>query len=100
MPAADDGAAALNANESTKPVDMMNIEKGTFAAVGTFGGGTLTLQVSMDGITWHSSGLTLAAAGAVTLSIPCKQARWTLTGATAPSVTCSCALRTLDSDQG
>jgi len=96
MVAADDGAVALNANENSAPVSMDNIEKATFAAAGTFGGGTMTLQVSMDGTTFVTSGLTLTAVGKVDLTIPCKQARWALTGATAPSVTMACALRTLE----
>jgi hypothetical protein len=95
MGAADDNGN-LNANENSKPVDMQAIEKGTFAATGTFGGGTATLQVSMDGTNWVSSGLTLTAAGKVDLTIPCKQARWNLAGATSPSLVCACALRTLD----
>lgn len=96
MLAADDSAVALNANENSAPISMENIEKGTFAAAGAFGAGTMTLFVSMDGTTFVSSGLTLTAAGKVDLTIPCKQARWTLTGATAPSVTMACALRTLE----
>lgn len=96
MVAADDSGLALNANESSKPVDMLNAEKARFGAAGTFGAGTMTLQITLDGSTWHSSGLTLTAAGSVELTTPCKQARWTLTGATAPSINMHAVLRTLD----
>jgi hypothetical protein len=66
---------------------MTNAEKARFAAQGTFGGGTMTLQITPDGTNWSSSGLTLTANGQCQLTTPCKQARWTLTGATSPSIT-------------
>jgi hypothetical protein len=94
MGAADDGAA-INTNESSKGVDMTNAEKARFAAQGTFGGGTMTLQVTLDGTNWSTSGLTLTANGSVELTTPCKQARWTLTGATSPSITMGASIRTL-----
>lgn len=96
MPAADDGENLDEAAEVTAAVDMTNIEKGTFAAVGTFGSGTLTLQISVDGTNFVSSGLTLTANGKVDLAIPCRQARWSLAGATTPDIACAAALRTLD----
>ncbi len=96
MLAADDGAAALNANEPTKAYDITNMDKATIAATGTFGGGTLTVQLSNDGTNWFSSGLTIAAAGKVDLAIPAKFVRGNLAGATTPSLNVTMALRTLD----
>lgn len=94
--AADDSAAALNANEATKAIDISNVEKATLVAVGAFGGGTLTWQISLDNVNWVSTGLTLAAAGKSDLTIPAKFVRGVLAGATAPAVICGAALRTLD----
>lgn len=94
--AADDGAAALDENEPSEAIDMQNVEKSTFGVAGTFGGATVTLQISMDGTTFVSSGLTVTAAGRMELTTPCKQARLNVTGGTAASITGAVALRTLD----
>lgn len=95
--AADDLAAALNANENTIAVGAENIQEATIVAVGTFGGGTITVFVTVDGTNFVTSGLTLTSAGKVQLTIPCKAFRCTLTGATGPSVTCAAAMRTYES---
>lgn len=61
---------------------------GTFAAWGTFGGGTCTLQLSPDdGTTWIDvPGASLAANGAVNFSLgPCRL-RASLAGATTPNL--------------
>ena len=94
LPAADGGN--LNANESTVAIDMTNVEKATFGMAGAFGGGTATIEISTDGVTFVSSGLTLNANGQKLLDIPCKKARVTLAGAAAPNVAVSVVLRTLD----
>jgi hypothetical protein len=94
--AADDSAAALNANENTISVGAENIQEATIVASGTFGGGTATVQITVDGTTFVSSGLTLTATGKVQLTIPCKAFRVALTGATGPSVICAAAMRTYE----
>lgn len=95
--AADDLAAALNANENSIAVGAENIQEATIVASGSFGGGTITVFITVDGTTFVSSGLTLTATGKVQLTIPCKAFRCTLTGATAPSIICAAAMRTYES---
>jgi hypothetical protein len=94
--AADDDSATFDENEVSNAIDMQNVEKATFGVAGTFDGATVTLQISMDGVTFVSSGLTAAAAGRMELTTPCKQARISIAGGTAPELTCAAALRTLD----
>jgi hypothetical protein len=56
---------AQTANGSTQAVPV-NGRHVSFVAAGTFGGATLTVEVSPDsGTTWVSTGTTLTAAGAV-----------------------------------
>jgi len=94
--AADDLAAALDENEVTEAISMETFEKATLVAVGTFGGGTLTWQITVDGTNWVTSGLTLTAAGKVDLAIPCKAVRGSLAGATTPALVCAGAFQTFD----
>lgn len=93
--AADDGGN-LNANENTIAIGMENIQQATIACTGTFGGGTATVQISVDGTNFVTSGLTLTAAGKVDLTIPCKAMRVALTGATSPSLVVAMAARTYE----
>ncbi len=95
--AADDNAAALNANENTIAIGAENLQEATIVASGSFGGGTITVFITVDGTNFVTSGLTLTATGKVQLTIPCKAFRCTLTGATAPSVVCAFAGRTYES---
>jgi len=96
MRAADDLGPALNANEVSESISMEDAEKATLVAIGTFGGGTVTWQITLDGTNFVSSGLTQTAPGKVDLTIPCKAARASLAGATAPSVNCAAMIRTFD----
>lgn len=88
LPAADGGN--INANESTKAVDVSRASQVNFGASGAFGGGTLTIEGSLDhGATWVSTGQTLAAAGAKVITAPFTQLRGTMAGAAGPNVACA-----------
>jgi len=65
---------------------------GVFAAVGTFGGSTVTLQfLGPDGVTWVAVGTatTLTAAGVGTFSLPAGKVRGAISGGAGPSITAS-----------
>lgn len=64
----------------------------TVWAQGTFGGGSLALEFSLDGITWGAAtdsngAVALTAAGGVEFTAPTRQGRLRLSGATAPDIT-------------
>ena len=87
--------AAKTANGSTEAVPV-NGRHVSFIASGTFGGATLTVEISPDGgTTWVSTGSTLTAAGVVELAYgEGTSLRVTLSGATGTtSVNVWCALR-------
>lgn len=86
--------AALAANGSTPGIDVETASQVTLAAQGTFGGGTISFDISLDnGATWVASGLSLTASGSKVLTQPATQVRATLSGATGPSVTCQCGIQ-------
>lgn len=64
---------------------------GLYLVEGTFGGGTCTLQCSLDGTTWVSVGSDgeLTADGAVGFWLPPCSIRANLAGATAPNLNAS-----------
>lgn len=94
----------LSANGSTDAADIVNPNNGAtpyqmFGASGTFGGGTLALEMSVDGgTTWFAvtdsvGAVELTAAGAVITNIlgdndipAVVKMRGTLSGATSPSI--------------
>jgi len=87
----------LVADGSTPPVTYTGPVKGTVAAWGAFGGGTLVMQMSPDsGTTWINLDPTGSTAATFTangvgnfqLNMPC-QLRAVLSGATSPSVNIS-----------
>lgn len=85
----------LTANGATNPVRWYG-GRGSIAVWGTFGGGTVTLQMSPDGgTTWlnvdHSSDnyVTFTAGGTGGFDLGLCMLRFNLTGATTPSVWCS-----------
>lgn len=89
--------SAASANVNGAAVDWGG-GRGVFAAFGTFGGGTVTLQWTPDGGTdWlpvDASGntfTTLTAAGAGGFELPACQIRAVLAGATSPSVSATAA---------
>ncbi len=55
---------------------------------GTWGGGTVTLVATADGINWHPTTVTLAAHGVMVLPTDMNALRWglNLQGATAPNL--------------
>jgi len=67
---------------------------GTFAGTGTFGGGTLTMEVSYDaGTTWVAAGVetTLTADGHANFDLPQGVlVRGNLVGSTAPDIDVNC----------
>ncbi len=78
--------ASNNASSSAQNSESAN--QRIIIASGSFGGGTLTLQHSVDGTVWVTSGLTLTAAGKIEFrEQPGLIWRVTLAGATAGSVT-------------
>ena len=94
MVAADDGAVTLDENESTVGISCEQASQVNVGCSGTFGGGTATIEISLDhGATWVSSGITMTAPGSKVLTAPATQVRVTLSGATAPSVKCACGIQ-------
>jgi hypothetical protein len=83
--------AALTADGSTTGLALEGLI--TVSAIGTFGGGTITLQGSIDNSTWFSltdsngTAATFAANGATNIEIGELYVRGTLAGSTTPSVT-------------
>ena len=78
-----DAVSANGAGASTKGFGR----KATVIAWGTFGGGTVAIQVSSDGTNWADH-TTFTAAGAADVDISAAAyVRGNLTGATAPSLT-------------
>lgn len=79
--------AALSANGSTSSVPYT---EGSGAAMiyGTWGGGTLVMEVSHDGTNWAAlDGMSFTADAAKGFNIPRgTRVRFTLTGATAPTI--------------
>lgn len=94
--AVDDGLTIFDENELSNAIDMINVEKATIAAVGTFGGATVTVQISTDGTNFVTSGLTIAAAGKVDLTIPCRLVRLSIAGGAGAAITAAIVMRTLD----
>ena len=79
----------LTANGST-PIVSHGGGTGTFAAFGTFGGGTIKLEASFDsGSTWLDLGdlTTFTENGLANYEIYPSQLRASLTGSTTPSIT-------------
>jgi len=62
--------------------------KGTLVGAGTFGSGTLSVQVSLDnGTTWVGlASATMTAASAITFEVHRCQMRFNLAGATGPTL--------------
>ena len=86
--------AALAANGSTGAIDVSGASQVTLGASGTWGGGTLTWEISLDhGTTWVTSGLSQTADGSKILTNPATQVRGTLAGATAPSISCAIGIQ-------
>ena len=81
-------APTLVADGSTAPLDWPGGD-GAYYAIGTFGGGTLTLQtLAPDGTTYVSLGtaVALTANGVAGFSAPAGLLRATLTGSAGPSL--------------
>lgn len=82
--------ANLTASGSTSSVRWSGVYLGHFYAHGTFGGGTLTLQYSVDGgstwLTADSENLVFTAAGSNNFQLPHCLVRITLSGATDPDI--------------
>lgn len=79
-------AAALAADGASPGVAFQG-GIGTFFAVGTFGGGTLTLQIlAPDNATWLPVGAGITAAGLANFSAPAGSLRVSMAGSTTPSV--------------
>ncbi len=58
----------------------------TFSVFGSLGGGTITAEITMDGINWQPhAGLSIAAVGSQTLQVCCMGVRPKLTGSTSPA---------------
>lgn len=90
MPRQSLNAATLSADGSTNTVPWSG-GRGTFAGYGTFGGGTLSLEISYDqGTTWFAVGTDtdLTSDGHGNFDLPSGVLlRGTLSGATSPSLT-------------
>ena len=85
----------LAANGSTTALDWIGGD-GTVFASGTFGGGSVTLQMSIDGgVAWFTAldadgaALALTTAGAFSFSVGSCKVRGVLAAATAPSINIS-----------
>ena len=80
LTASDNASSAAYRKGTDEPVVLV--------AEGTWGGGTLTLQITPDGgTTWVTTGKTLTANGTVTFDCPAGlQFRATLAGATGGSI--------------
>lgn len=77
-----DGSTPASIVQFTRTVDIVVV------ATGSFGGGTLTIEQSVDGVAWGATALTFidaAGAGSFKTASPL-QHRATLAGATAPNV--------------
>ena len=75
-------------NASSSAVSPQDSRARVIVAYGTFGGGTLTLEYSVDGSNYESSGKTLTATGSIEFrEQPGVLWRVTLSGPTAGSVT-------------
>lgn len=71
-----------NASATGNPV-RWNGGRGVFSAVGTFGGGSVTLQyLGPDGATWITAATALTAAGLVAFELPPGQIRAAVVTAT------------------
>lgn len=71
-----------NASATGNPV-RWNGGRGVFSAVGTFGGGSVTLQyLGPDGSTWITAATALTAAGLVAFELPPGQIRAAVVTAT------------------
>lgn len=82
----------LAANGNTTALDWVGGD-GTVFASGTFGGGSVTLQLSIDGgVTWFTAtdetglAVSLVTAGAFSFSVGSCKVRGVLAGATSPSI--------------
>lgn len=79
---------AVSANGAGDPASWTG-GNGLYSVTGSFGGGTCTLEYSLDGTTFQSVGSdgALTAAGGVGFWLPPCAIRANLTGATGPSLT-------------
>ncbi|HCR85494.1 MAG TPA: hypothetical protein DIV86_02335 [Alphaproteobacteria bacterium] len=79
----------LTANGNTNTIDWYG-GVGTFAASGTFGGGIITMQYSLDGTNFITGGVDseLVSDGGKKFSLPKCSIRLNLAGATSPNVNC------------
>lgn len=84
------GPVNLTADGTTPSIELGDSGRGTFLAVGTFGGGTVALQVRLPDGTFQAStevtqGLTAAGEVAFVLA-PGVDCRLVLSGATSPDI--------------
>lgn len=80
---------AADGNGATQALPYMSASGSITAfATGTFGSGTLKVQVSADGTNWYDSGVTgITVAGILKITgLACRFIRPVLTGSTAPSI--------------
>ena len=82
----------LNANGSTPIIAPTNLNANgstlELFVTGTFGGGSVIVEQSPDGVNWFSVGTAVTARSRTTISIfSGSRLRITLSGATAPSLT-------------
>lgn len=94
------GTFAGNGNSASQQLDTNRGQLvATLQVTGTFGSGTVTLQVSFDnGVTWSNhTGMSFTAAGANTISLAAGALiRISLTGATSPAITFNFAWNTIN----
>lgn len=82
-------AVNFTADGSSDPFRWSGVYLGHFYAQGTFGGGTATLEYSLDGTNWYSAdatNLALSSNGNGNFQLPSCQLRITLSGSTSPDL--------------
>ena len=90
---------ALATNDDGVPVGLIGSGDRTFAAFGTFGGGTVTLQGSLDGTNWFTlrdpqgANVALTAAGIRSVLEAPSFIRPLVTGGSGVAITCQLLVR-------